>query len=229
MKYLSKKPAFTLPEVLVSISILVLVIFSATSLLVSAIRSNTQNVNTLIAYGLAQEGLEAARNVRDSNWLLGAKFSGEVGTQNVKIWGAAFPSFPEDQTIHYYRIERLHPETNLTINPTLSQLSTFAPWSLEDITVDTDFDYGTYAKTRLYKQADESSGFSGYSHSNGSEETPFHRFVMVTPIAYTSSSNGLPVNKFLKMRVTSVVQWKESGRDKEVRLDTELTDWKQDI
>lgn len=227
--FVLKKRAFTLPEVLVSISILVLVVFSSTSLLISSIRSNIQNVNTIIAFGLAQEGLEAVRNIRDSDWLLGAKFNGVVGTklQNVKIWGAPFPSYPEDQSIHYYKVDRLQPDTNLTINPTLSQLSSFTPWSLEDITVDTNFDYGNDEKTVLYKLNDETTGFGGYSHA-GSEASPFHRFIMISPVAYSSSEMNSPVDQFLKMRVTSVVQWKEGGRDKEVRLDSELTDWKQD-
>ncbi len=99
------KSGFTLPEVIVSISIIVIVIVAATNLIVSIIRTNTQNQNTLIAYGLAQEGLEGVRNIRDSDWLIGASFQGKLGSKtNPKIiWGQAFPDFASMDSKYYHR------------------------------------------------------------------------------------------------------------------------------
>lgn len=85
--------------------VMVLVVYSATTLLISSIRGNVSNVNTMIAYGLAQEGIEAARNIRDSNWLLGAAFSGTVGgvRNRTVIWGAELPSIEGE--VRYYTVD----------------------------------------------------------------------------------------------------------------------------
>ena len=43
----------------------------------------------IVAYGLVQEGLEAVRNIRDSNWLLGADFK-KGGVINIGLKGSEF-------------------------------------------------------------------------------------------------------------------------------------------
>lgn len=60
---------FTLVETLIGLMILTMAIVAATSLLIGLIQSNRQIVKTLQAHYLAQEGLEAVRNIRDTNWM----------------------------------------------------------------------------------------------------------------------------------------------------------------
>lgn len=231
MKFYSKKGGFTLPEVLVSMSVLVLTVFTATNLVVSIIRSNTENMNTLIAYGLAQEGLESIRNIRDSNWLLNGKFNGEVSKANVQVWGAAFPSDPQNPETHYYTVEYKDPQmtntVNFSIGQSISNLNLYTPWRLEDITSVSSVDYGVLDKTLIKKDSENDE--VKYLHSSAGEATPFHRYIAITPVPYTVQEGTAPEAKFLKMRVTSVVNWLEYGRKKEVRLDTELTDWKTNM
>ncbi len=79
---------FTLPEVIVAFSVLVMVITAATQILVTVLRVNADNVNSLVAYGLAQEGLEAVRFVRDSDAVLGLGFDGtKKSKSDESVWG----------------------------------------------------------------------------------------------------------------------------------------------
>jgi prepilin-type N-terminal cleavage/methylation domain-containing protein len=236
MMKVRQKKAFTLPEVLVAMSIIILVIFTATNLVVSIIRSNNENVNTLVAYGLAQEGLEAMRNIRDSDWLLGIKFDGTY--KSLPVWGASLPAFPESIGVtKYYTVQLNNMEVpaQTTANVSISQLEPLTPWKITEIASsanqiqDADLSSildGKSEKTLLYVQKDPSFNESYYVHSSlfqsDIEPSIFHRYITVTPVEYSTKST-----KFLKMRVTCVVNWMEYGRNKELKLETELTDWKE--
>lgn len=209
------RDGFTLPEVIVAIAVLVLVIFSATNLVVSIIRTNTDNIHTITAYGLSQEGLEAIRNIRDSNWLLGAKFHGELGTVGKEIWGESFPENPGEEQMYIVKL-------GVTERPsfqieTVDALIPYTPWKLERVSDAEDED------TVIEKYVDDQSGQVTYRHGGAipglGEETPYRRYVTVENI-----SEGMDVNAY---RVTSVVEWQEGAREREVRLTTELTDWNQ--
>ncbi|MBU1019020.1 MAG: prepilin-type N-terminal cleavage/methylation domain-containing protein [Patescibacteria group bacterium] len=69
MKLRSKKEGFTLIEILIGVSIIAVTMTAMTNLVIVSMRANTFNMNTLQAYYLAEEGLEAMRNMRDSNWM----------------------------------------------------------------------------------------------------------------------------------------------------------------
>lgn len=67
-----KKPnklGFTLTEVMIGMMILTVAIVSSTSLLMGLIKTNENVVKSMQAYFLAQEGVEAVRSMRDTNWL----------------------------------------------------------------------------------------------------------------------------------------------------------------
>ncbi len=68
----SQRKADTLVEVIMAIFIVVIGSGAATVLIVSAMQANTFNKDNLIALNLAVEGVEAVRNIRDTNWI---KFS----------------------------------------------------------------------------------------------------------------------------------------------------------
>lgn len=210
----TKKGGFTLPEVIVSIAVLVVVIFAVTNLVVSIIRTNSENIHTLAAYGLAQEGLEAVRNIRDSNWLLGARYSGKLGALEQAVWGAALPDTHGESGYYIVKYGVFERSPN---NPGIGEISSVASWKLEKV------DDSASEEAALYRTVDENTDEVRYEHADlfvGEEEkTPFRRYVFIENIS--------PSFDFEIMRVTSVVTWKESSRDKEVRLVTELTDWNQ--
>ncbi len=211
----TNRDGFTLPEVIVAIAVLVLVIFSATNLVVSIIRTNAENIHAITAYGLAQEGLEAVRNIRDSNWLLGAKFNGELGTIPKEIWGESFPKNPGEERMYTVNVG-VSERPNFQI-ATVDALIPYTPWKLKSISDAEDED------TAIEKFVDDQSGRVTYRHggliSGLGEETPYRQYVVVENI-----SEGVELSAY---RVTSVVEWQELTRQREVRLTTELTDWNQ--
>lgn len=201
---IKNKRGFTLPEVIISMGIMVIVIFSATDLVVSIIRSNSENINRLIAYGLAQEGLEGFRNIRDSNWLLGAGFQGKIKDVD-DFWGEPLPT---DKTIYFTIDYRELEASDFSIeNP--FELSGVTPWFLMEIDGPED------ESAKLKQQVDE--GEVRYRHVRRGDPTPFSRYLIVTP------KKNKYVNKYV---LSSIVTWEMFGVDKELRLDTELTNWK---
>lgn len=95
---LKNRRGFTLTEVLIGIMILTMAIVSAGNLLASLINSNQNNLGTLQAYYYAQEGLEAVRNIRDSNWLHNKDW-----LKSGDIWGEDF----EEGHEYFVDMERL--------------------------------------------------------------------------------------------------------------------------
>jgi len=210
MKKRNVKKGFSLIELIIATAIIVIVVLSATNLLVSIMRSNADNINRLTAYGLAQEGLEAIRNIRDSDWLLGATFEGAVGKYGaVQPWHAVFPATIGDSK--NYTVEFRDPDT-ITVT-TSAGLLNVAPWVLQEL--GTDSDLAVSEKTQLYKKTLQVPAETRYSYSSSGEKSLFHRYITVAR------------EEAKKYRVTAIVNWQESGIKKEVRLDTELTDWKQ--
>jgi type II secretory pathway pseudopilin PulG len=240
------KKSFTLPEVLVSIAVIAMVVIAATNLLVASMRAGSVNVNTLVAYGLAQEGIEAVRNIRDSNWLLGANFQGRIGRQNIAPWGAFFPS--NSGETRFYIIDR-HEANGMDVSA-VSQLMNAVPWTLKDLQSNVFSigdasqtigqysnkkgklgslftavkDFGKSEQTLLYKKVGSNQEVHYTHQSQGAEATLFHRYLIVSPAEY-SVGQAAPSYK-RALRVACVVEWEEYNVRHSVRLDTELTDWK---
>ncbi len=62
------KRGFTLVEIVVILFIMSMGLIGVLTLIVQNIQSQSYNKSNLIAYQLAQEGIELIRKVRDSNW-----------------------------------------------------------------------------------------------------------------------------------------------------------------
>ena len=200
---INKKRGFSIPEVIVAISIIVLVILTATNLLVSSMRANRSNVNRIIAYNLAQEALEGVRNIRDGNWLQNQYWRGD------KKYDFFGEPFKEDGK---YVIQKKH---NLFSEGQCSQGSKFvndigtvkaaSPWEMSQYS-----DEGS----KLYYGG---SNYVEYTHQLGQKFTGFKRWVEIQTISDEKS---------LKIGVTAVVEWEEKSNPKSIRVSTILTDWK---
>lgn len=68
---LSDKKAFSLVEIIVILFIISVGLLGVLSLVIQNIQSQVINKNNIIAYQLAQEGIELVRKTRDTNWLNG--------------------------------------------------------------------------------------------------------------------------------------------------------------
>jgi len=64
------KKAFSILELVIAIFVLTIGIIGALQLISSTIRNSINTRNSVIASGLAQEGVELVRNIRDNNMLL---------------------------------------------------------------------------------------------------------------------------------------------------------------
>ncbi len=80
-----KNKAFTLIETLIAITLTTVVITAVTGLILTTLMANTRNTRTLQATFLAQEGLEAVRYMRDSNWLQNYAWNSAAA-----LWGQSF-------------------------------------------------------------------------------------------------------------------------------------------
>lgn len=83
---LKTNSGFTLIEILITIFIFSIA-FTATSFILTAnLRGASAIRNNFIASGLAQEGMEVARNIRDRDWFLGNSFGASIpdGTYRVQ-------------------------------------------------------------------------------------------------------------------------------------------------
>lgn len=74
LKKLTNTKGFTLIEVITVLFVVSLGLVGVLTLIVQNIQSQRFNHQNIIAYQLAQEGIELVREVRDSNWLTGANW-----------------------------------------------------------------------------------------------------------------------------------------------------------
>ena len=212
MQINKKQKGFSIPEVIVAISIVVLIIVTATNLLVSSMRANRNNVNRIIAYNLAQEALEGVRNIRDGNWLQNQYWRGDP-TGEYLFFGEAFI---EDGK---YIIQKKH---NLFKGDQCSQTIGFvnAPATVTEASPWEVFSYND-EKSKLYiKESD----YTEYTHELGQNFSGFKRWVEIQTIPY---EGGLEEDEDkLKLNVTAVVEWEEKSMEKQLRIPMILTDWK---
>ncbi len=76
------KKGFTLIEVITILFVISLGMIGVLSLIVQNIQSQSLNKDTLIAYQLAQEGVELIRQVRDTNWREGRAWNTNLAVGN---------------------------------------------------------------------------------------------------------------------------------------------------
>jgi len=158
----TNQKGFTLTEVMIGMMILTVAIVSATNLLMGLIDSNKTAVKTMQAYYLAQEGVEAVRNVRDSNWLHNKDW---LGKDSALIWGNVLTSQNEDSydfilnSVAWGAVDlRI-----LVINE--STMGLYAPWKI------------TKSAGRIYKYISGNGTYLSSENSVGSEreDTGFER------------------------------------------------------
>lgn len=68
-KLIDNKPAFSLIEIMAVLLIVSLGLIGVANLATQNIQAQTINRGNIVAYQLAQEGLEIVRQIRDTNWL----------------------------------------------------------------------------------------------------------------------------------------------------------------
>lgn len=204
-KKLSKNTGgFTLTEVMIGIMILTVAIVSATNLLVGLISTNQNNVTSLQAYYLAQEGLEAVRNIRDTNWLHNQDW---LGKESDALWGGHFEVGQE----YSVNLEGAAFNRGITDGLTgdISLLNSAKPWSISD-----------GSTGLIYKYSNEPDVYLTSAAGTG-ENSGFKRIIAIKP--YEDSSGSVLEGYVL---VESKVAWQLGSKSRELTLASILTNWK---
>lgn len=218
-KFKSTK-GFSLTEVMIGIMILTIAIVSASNLLVSLVRTNRLNVQTLQAYYLAQEGVEAIRNIRDTNWLHNFDFKGgdAINSGVYKIL--------EEGTYAVSLYSRGWTDSNKGIEGKIN-LSSIAPWEFIDgPSVDPENPVGNATNQVYALEVDEESiAPSFYTRASSTDDVDYYRRI---EILNACENDKLMLEDDCEdfILVKSIVSWKDGSRDREIALETVLSNWK---
>lgn len=200
----NKKQGFTLVEILISVSIIAVTLTAMATLVIVTIRANTANMHKLQAYYLAEQGLDAMRNIRDSNWM--QNYGWNMGDP---LWGDSFESEEGGDIIYLTVDEDFESALNSQRGGRLT--SSTIPWILEKIDSS-----DPESQSVLYEL--EETSFNRFTHdSSGGEKSVFSRYITVE---YEGDSCDEALAK-----VSAVVVWNDAGKEKELVLTTYLTDW----
>jgi Tfp pilus assembly protein PilV len=203
------KKGFSLIEVLIAFSVLTITVIASVSLLSSSVRNNQENILRLQAYNLAQQGIEGIRNIRDSNWTQNQGFSNNTND----TWGQA-NIYPGDAVNTSSEIDILiEPVINASISPNGT------PWKLKPASTST---------SQLYLDQ-HSDGTFFFTHAETDTKTPFRRIIHIKKTfadidKVTNETESLNQDLIV---ITSRVYYEFRGKEKELYLETILTDWKE--
>lgn len=211
--------AFTLAETLLGISMLAVTFLALSALFVSTLRANKANLNSLLAYNLAQEGLELMRNGRDSNWLQNYGWGGTIGFSAP----LDFTSISAIGDHSYYVIS-----TDFAVNSGLQsrELGRFSD----------EADLLNQREIWLCEINDPTSPVGKYLVNNstasatcedflsGAVKSRFNRYLKLEAIAQDAQAN---ISKVLvTAKVLWFEPWDEPNSPSEITLTSELSDWK---
>ena len=218
LKKIKNIKGFTLTEVMIAIMVLTVAIVSATNLLVGLIGTNQNNLTTLQAYYLAQEGLEAVRNIRDTNWLHNMGWLGEDSTQ---LWGGDF-EIPQADDENFYAVNLEYAGFSFNVLDQqggvgdVGGLSTSRPWSIDDV-----------IDAKIFKNTDGDNVYLGPA-KNAAEDTGFKRTIIIKKYNCGESADlsCLPEDENKYVLVQSKIQWNLGAKERELTLSEVLTDWK---
>jgi len=190
---------------------------AATSILIALINSNKNITRTLQAYHLAQEGLEAVRNIRDTNWLNNLEYLGGDDS-NSNIWDKL--EIGSDYAIFVNIDNGINTIENAKFPSDLTPLS---PWKFYKNPSDDD------------KKICLRGGYFSNCESCSSPDcvpTEFSRFIRITDYCNQEKKNNndkvcldYSANSPYQQKAVIVTSTVKFG-NKEVSLDTVLTDWK---
>lgn len=203
-KRLRSRAAETLAEVIIAITVLTLGTGSATVLVMTSIRATHSGEDRLVAYNLAREGVEAVRNLRDTNWL---RFPSERAscwdTYGVTVATACGTG---------NKLGTAAPGQTITVSPNLTGPNELFTWTV--VTTPTS------PQQKLYVVSAPGGG-TLYTHDStymGATLSPFSRLVTIVK---TPGNATIPA----QMVVTATVSWEESGRPTSVSFTDQLINY----
>jgi len=216
IQFKNNKSGFTLTEVMIGMMILTVAIVAASNLLVGVVSSNRQNTNSLQAYYLAQEGIEAVRNIRDTNWLHNIDYMGDDSGLFSKLeYGKTYSLGINSGSWSGSGGVKENADNR-------EELIAFRPWVLTAVPL-----------AEPWLQTEFSVGISdtntvSYFDSTGDDDDRFYRYIEIKNPC--EIEEGVYEQELCDQRqiflVRSVVGWSEGGSVREVELLELLSNWK---
>lgn len=213
-----KQQGQTLIETVVGISILVMGISSAIGLASYAFGATSGVVKQLVGVGLAREGMEAVRNMRDTNWLQGSLSNGCWNYQTGASTGGCYT----DWLSSFYDLAP--GEYTLDFDPTATDDLRY--WQLAGPGA-TDF--------RLYYAANPTSNGMYTTVASGNTFSQYFRKITISHDSnpYTSHDNSIGPRLRVKVQVWWIDKACPFSQNPDqvkagckVELDTYLTNWR---
>lgn len=219
-RWKTQKPAESLVEVVIAVFVVALGSGAATSLIINAIQANSFSKDSLVALNLAVEGIEAMRDIRDTNWI---KFGyDKANCWNVLPGSVSAPGFDCTAAANKIGVGAASTYYSVDLNPTNYS------WSLP-----TKIDNALDLSTPLLATNDRYR--LGFVDLNGTGDkdiyvtAPFITSTVLPTVGFAGSSSG--DSKFYRMieisydgsgdpataplpdvmNVTSTVQWLQNG------------------
>lgn len=196
----------TLIEVITALAVIAIGLVSVLSLATTNVRNQGIGLSRLIANNLAREGIEVARNIRDTNWLGGeAWYAGLVGDAG----RCAVLNMPQTHAFDFVAC------------PSNGASFMSVPYRLIR-----NAETMTHGSTIISFDAHRQQG-SGVAVAG--DPTPLYRKVELSPICLVNEEETVDpcaIDDAIGMRVTSEVAWKQSGQDHLVRLRENIYNWR---
>ncbi len=207
-----KRAAETLVEVIIAIFVVAIGSSVATSLIVTAFQSNSFSRDNLIALNLAEEGLEAMRSIRDTNWL---KYAFDKDT----CWNVMpeVPDCTQNSPI-------------ITPGSYVVELDQNYLWKLRAIANDLNLEQASPGNDAYRLKIVDRDGNHFYSPDvlmspyqeifTDPQNGRFYRMVQITNV---DTSTGPATS----MNIRSTVQWISQGKAHSISLDSILTNYQK--
>jgi type II secretory pathway pseudopilin PulG len=200
----------TLIEVVIAVTLLTLVLASAFGVLIQVAASNVNSLHRVEGLNIAREGIEAVRNIRDTNWL---KYSGDRRGKWLCLDTTANPNACENNNspviiTGVYRIDFSDSAER---------------YFLEKI--DEPFMAKGTLPTENFRLYETAAG--RISHVNLGEALSFYRQIQLTPeetyLNALCQAAGCPQD--IRLHVLVRVQWVDGNRIRSLDLETYLYDF----
>lgn len=215
--FINYRTGESLAESILALSVLAIGMTLSGVVMATSLRNVGSSRERMIAVNIAREGIEAVKNIRDTNWL---KFSND----RRNCWNH-LPGTPDTcdrntpKIVHnraYIVYLNQKNEWRLTTNTTTQK----ANLSLVDI--DSGFDSnGDQNKTNDQDIYNHLVGNDSLGRET--KKTTFERQIRVFYLSPTNATNGTFNDN--RMKITSTVYWKEKSTTKSLTLETIITDY----
>ena len=221
----------TLAETVIALMILSIGITFSGTILATSLKNVSSSKNRVIAVNIAREGLEAVRNIRDTNWL---KFSGN----RRDCWHHLPGPLPDScdgstpiPTGEFIVYKDKNQRWRLRVREQVREFDSSRLFLMDmDPNFDTDGDRNAVNDRDIYNHelTADRSPLGGGEDPLGYERAEQSLFSRVIMIDYLNNENLTPAEMggdFNRMAVTSVVTWIVGGQSFSAELKTRLTDY----